>query len=336
MKKILIIGGTRFLGPELIHDLLIQRKNIEITVFNRGTNYGNVLPKAVKQIRGDRRDRATMNVLSEKAYDFIYDLCCFNTNDARNLLSYIKPTAHIIFLSTAAVYKKPNIYPCTEDSELGEWDDFGDYGTQKADAEKLFSSYVKKHNIKLTIFRPVYLLGKNNYYDRENYYFSRILNNKPILIPGSGNALIQFSFLKETANAFSIVPFVQKEQEEILNIGGNEYISVKNFVYLCANIVSKKPTIIELESKRLGLAEEHYNADIYPFPNSTLLVSNKKISERYQISFELLNAGMKEIYDDWKKHWDGKTNQYPLELKALRQFDFFDIKYRLKSYFTLF
>lgn len=319
MKKVLIIGGTRFLGPEIIKELLEKEENIEITVFNRGTDYGNVLPKVVKQMRGDRRDPPTMGTLLKKEYDIIYDLCCFNKTDAQNLLSHIKPTAHIIFLSTAAVYKKPLIYPCTEEYALGEWDSFGDYGTQKVDAEKMFISYAEKHNLKLTIFRPVYLLGKNNYFDRENYYFSRIINNNPILIPGNGNALIQFSFLKETAYAFSTVPFVQKEQIEILNVGGNDYISVKNFVYLCSDIVNKKPNIIEVESKETGLIEEHFYDDFYPFPNLIFIVSNKKLSEKYKFVFEPLNEGMEKIYKDWKKKWNGKTKQYPLELKVIKQ-----------------
>jgi len=317
MKKILIIGGTRFLGPALIKEL--DAINCEITIFNRGYNYNTVLSKKVKRIKGDRRDTKTMGVLLRDKYNLIYDLCCFNKTDAVNLLTNIQPSAHIIFLSTAAVYKKPKIYPLRETSELGEWDSFGDYGTKKVDAEKQFISYSKKHGLKLTIFRPVYLLGKNNYFDRENYYFSRIINRDPIIIPGKGNALMQFAFLEETVKAFKVVPEKQEQQIEILNVGGNEFISIKNFVLMCSEIVKKEPTLIELDSKRYGFEEEHFYDDFYPFPNLTFIVSNQMISEKYGIQFKSLQDGMHNIYLHWKKHWDGKTKKYSMEMETLKK-----------------
>lgn len=320
MKKILIIGGTRFIGPALIKRL--NKDKCEITIFNRGNDYNQNLPKEIIYIKGDRRNISTMKVLLSKKYDLIYDLCCFNPTDASNLLTNIQPTAHIVFLSTAATYEKPLIYPLTEESRLGEWDSFGDYGTLKVKAENKFISYAKKHNLKLTIFRPVYLLGKNNYFDRENFYFSRLLNNDHILVPGNGSALIQFSFLEETASAFKEIPTRQKEQIEILNMSGDDYISVIDFVRLCSVISKKKAKIINLDTKKFDLLEEHFYDDFYPFPNLTFIVSNSKIIHKYQFEFKPLLNGMSEIYKHWLKSWNGKTKKYPLENKILQKLNF--------------
>lgn len=317
MKRILIIGGSRFLGPALINKLI--EEHCEITVFNRGNNYGNALPHQAIHLKGDRRDIKTLEILSQKKYDLIYDFCCFNKTDAINLLANIQPTAHIVLLSTAAVYKKPRIYPLTEESELGEWNSFGDYGTQKVDAENEFMSFAKKNGLKLTIFRPVYLLGINNYFDRENYFFSRIANGDPILTPGRGNALIQFAFLEETALAFKVVPEQQKDQIEILNIAGNEYISVEDFILLCAAIAKKRPRIVELDTESVDLKEEHFYDDFYPFPNLTFIASNQKISTKYGIKFQSLVDGLRDIYFYWKKSWNGNTKRYPLEMEILKK-----------------
>lgn len=319
MKRILIIGGTRFLGPVLIKNL--EREDNEITIFNRGNNYNNVLPNRVIRIKGDRRVPSAMRVLSQKKYDLVYDLCCFNRNDALNLLRNIQPVAHIVFLSSAAVYKEPLIYPLREDSQVGKWGSFGDYGVQKAEAEKEFEFYAKKHNLKLTVFRPVYLLGKNNYFDRENYYFSRIINEDPILIPGTGRALIQFAFLDETAHVFKKIPENQERQIEILNISGNEYISVKNFVLMCGNIVKKEPIVIPLDTKLFNLNEQHFYDNFYPFPSLNFIASNFKIKTKYGINFKPLTEGLREIYIDWKKSWNGETKKYPLELAILKKID---------------
>ncbi len=165
----------------------------------------------------------------------------------------------------------------------------------------------------------MYLLGKNNYFDRENYYFSRIINNDPILVPGKGNALIQFSFLNETVDIFHQVPIGQKGQIEILNVGGNDYISAKNFILLCANIVGKTSNLIELDTKRFHLEEEHFYDDFYPFPNLTFIVSNQMISQKYGIQFKSLSEGMRDIYLYWRQRWDGKTKKYSMEIETLKK-----------------
>lgn len=316
MKNILIIGGTRFIGPELIQNLL--KEKCEVTVFNRGNDYNITLPSSVIHITGDRRKPETMKEISKKRYDFVYDLCCFNKVDAKNLLDTIQVPSNIIFLSTAAVYKKPQIYPLYETSPLGDWDSFGDYGTQKVDAENVFQAYTNRHGIKLTIFRPVYLLGNNNYFDRENFYLSRIINGDPILVPGKGNALIQFAFLEETAYAFSIIPKLQSGQIEILNIAGSEYISVRNFINLFSEVTSLEAKVVELDSSRFNMEEEHFYDNIYPFPNLTFIVSNQKIISKYNIDFISLRTGIENIYNKWKQTWSGKTKMYPREIEILK------------------
>lgn len=317
MKKILIIGGTRFVGPALIK--LLNKPNNKISIFNRGNDYNQHLPNNIEKLRGDRRNLTTMHILKKEKYDLIYDLCCFNKTDASNLLHNIQPTADIVFLSTAAVYKKPEFYPLNENSRLGEWSSFGDYGTSKVEAEKEFIRYANNNRRKLTIFRPVYLLGKNNYFDRENYYFSRILNNDPILMPGNGKALIQFAFLDETALAFSIVPGKQKDRVEILNIGGDEYISVKGFIELCSKIAKKEARLIKLNTDEFNLEEEHFYDDFYPFPNLVFIVDNSRIKRKYNIKFMNLELGVKKIYRDWVKKWNKQTIKYPLEINILKK-----------------
>lgn len=317
MIKTLIIGGNRFVGPALIKRL--HEKDHEITVFNRGNNYGSTLPKSVKHIIGDRREAINMDVLSTEQYNYIYDLCCYNPRDADNLLDVIQPGAQLIFLSTAAVYAKPRIFPLHEGSALGEWDSFGDYGTNKVLAENKFKSYAKRNKTKLTIFRPVYLLGNNNYFDRENYFFSRIEKELPILMPGKGDALIQFAFLNETANAFAEVPIKQQNQLEILNIAGNEYVSLRNFIAICADIVGKEARIIEVDAAAYGLDEAHFYDELYPFPNLHFIASNKRITSEFDIAFHDLESGLQEIYTNWKSHWSGDVVTYPKEIELIKR-----------------
>lgn len=312
MSNVLIIGGTRFVGPELVRKLLSSGD--KITVFSRGNNYGRKLDSRVEYIYGDREKDEDLSKLFLNKYDTVYDMCCYCKDHAEELIKHSSQKInHLVFFSTAAVYRKPTIFPLSEASELGEWPSFGDYGTKKAEAETLFANFTKRNGIKLTIFRPVYLLGKNNYFDRENYYFSRLLTGKKILVPGNGRALIQFTFLDETAEAFANCPKRQKVQVEILNIASDEYISLENFVILCGEVTERKPKIVNLELSKVDLDEERFYDDLYPFPNLSIILSNQKIKEKYSIRFKGLKDGLIEIYNDWKKTWDGQVKIYPRE-----------------------
>lgn len=318
MSKVLIIGGTRFVGPQLIKKLRIFGD--KITVFCRGNNYGVRVDPEVEYIYGNREVLEDLEKLFTKQHDFVYDMCCFGGEHAESLVKYSKGgVKHLVFFSTAAVYQEPKIFPVSEDAKLGEWKSFGDYGTRKAEAEAIYTDFAIRTNSKLTIFRPVYLLGQNNYFDRENYYFSRILSERKILVPGNGNALIQFAFLEETAKFFALCPKRQKEQIEILNVASDEYISVKNFVKLCGKITGKTPKIVCLNTSKVNLNEERFYDDLCPFPNLSIILSNQKIKRKYGIKFAKLESGLKKIFINWKRKWKGEVKTYPLEEMVLEK-----------------
>ena len=54
--KILIIGGTKFLGRHLLDAAL--KNNHEVTLFNRGKKYADEAIPNVEQIHGDRHNRS--------------------------------------------------------------------------------------------------------------------------------------------------------------------------------------------------------------------------------------------------------------------------------------
>lgn len=318
MGEILIIGGTRFVGPPLISKLLANGNHI--TIFCRGSNYGYKPDPKIKIIKGDRENETDLQKIYPQKYDLVFDMCCYSRQHADDLLAALRGNFnHLVFFSTAAVYKKPLLLPLFENSKLGKWPSFGDYGTRKSQAEKAYIAFAEQNNKKLTIFRPVYLLGKDNYFDRENYYFSRILSNRPILIPGNGNALIQFAFLEETVEAFFVCSQKQKKQVEILNIGGDKYISLKNFVYLCGEIAGQKPKLIHLDMQENQLDEERFYDELYPFPNVSLILSNYKIKNNYNIEFTDLQKGLQEIYNHWRNNWNGKIMASKKEQELFRK-----------------
>lgn len=65
--KILILGGTTFLGPHLVYEL--QQHGHQFTLFNRGNQTIHFLN--VEQLRGNRKGE--IEVLKKKKWDVVID-----------------------------------------------------------------------------------------------------------------------------------------------------------------------------------------------------------------------------------------------------------------------
>ncbi len=68
--KILIIGGTIFLGRHLVEAAL--EKGHEVTIFNRGWHNADLYPQ-IEKLRGNRA--SDLSVLKGKSWDAAIDTC---------------------------------------------------------------------------------------------------------------------------------------------------------------------------------------------------------------------------------------------------------------------
>ena len=102
--RILIMGGTRFIGVRLTEILVAQGH--EVVLFNRGNCAVSV--EGVQQIHGDRTDPTQLKEkLQKESFDAIFD------NNGREL-SHTQPLVelfadkiqHFIYVSSAGVYLK--------------------------------------------------------------------------------------------------------------------------------------------------------------------------------------------------------------------------------------
>ena len=171
---ILIIGGSRFVGPLLIEELL--KSGHAVTVFNRG-NIKKEYPAGVNFIRGDRNNGFNTGT----RFDTVIDMCAYNGPQTERALQELK-FDFFIHMGTATTYKKTEIFPLTENSPLGEWSIWGDYNKGKVGCEKI----LEESGIKYAVIRPVYILGPKNYLVRENFIYSKIKNGSPLILPGIG------------------------------------------------------------------------------------------------------------------------------------------------------
>jgi nucleoside-diphosphate-sugar epimerase len=126
--RILIIGGTRFIGPRLVERLLAWGH--EVAIFHRGCTCTN-LPASVYQMRGDRRRLAQhAEELRRFAAEAVVDMIALTEEDARSLRAVFRGFARqVVVLSSGDVYRAYGVFarlegvplepvPLTEDAPL--------------------------------------------------------------------------------------------------------------------------------------------------------------------------------------------------------------------------
>src|ERR1700758_3541919 len=125
--RILVLGGTRFIGLALVEDLLATGHTVAIV--HRGEHEPD-LPGTVEHIHPARRDLpAHRDAIARFAPDAAVDLAAMTAADAEAALAALDPTVQLVAVSTIESYRVfDSIYagtvtdavPLAEDAPLRE------------------------------------------------------------------------------------------------------------------------------------------------------------------------------------------------------------------------
>ena len=145
--KILVMGGTRFVGKSLVGKLLSQ--NHEIDIFTRG-NKANA--KKTNLIKGDRNKLESIHKLRNKKYDVVYDISGRELEQTKLLIGNLDNSfQRYIYVSSAGVYKNNFELP------LSEVDPIDPDSRHKGKFET--ENWLKNQKVPFTSFRPTYILS---------------------------------------------------------------------------------------------------------------------------------------------------------------------------------
>lgn len=165
-KKILMLGGTRFIGVYLARQLI--EAGHEVTLLTRGkkpvtfqipddtdASFAEYASK-VKHIASDRSDpEAIKAAISGKGFQVVYDMNGREAEEATPILDAIPDLEQYIFCSSAGVYMKNDQMPHREEDEV----DFKSRHKGKLFTEELLNN----RGVNWTSVRPVYIYGPLNY-----------------------------------------------------------------------------------------------------------------------------------------------------------------------------
>ena len=101
--RLLILGGTRFLGRHLVE--AAQARGHEVTLFNRGQTNPNLFPE-LPQLRGDRQ--GDLAALKDGDWDAVIDPSGYTPSAVKASAKILSGRAdHYTFISTVSAYREP-------------------------------------------------------------------------------------------------------------------------------------------------------------------------------------------------------------------------------------
>ena len=100
--RVLILGGTRFVGPRLA--VALQRAGASVTLLHRGET-GAPVP-GTRQVVGDRSLPDGLAGLADERFDAVVDLSAYFSDWTRAAIdSLAGRVGHYVFISSGAVYR---------------------------------------------------------------------------------------------------------------------------------------------------------------------------------------------------------------------------------------
>ena len=232
--KILVMGGTRFVGKPLVAQLLSEGH--ELTLFTRGKN---PVPAGVEHLCGDRSTAEGLAALQDRSFDVIVDSSGRTLDDSRAVIERTGAPSHrFLYVSSAGVYADSELWPLTEDSPT----DPQSRHSGKLDTE----AWLSAEKIPFTSFRPTYIVGAGNYNPVESWFFDRIVHGRPVPLPGDGTTITQLGHVNDLAAAMALSLGVDAAANRVYNCSSVQGITFRGLVAAAARACGKDPAAVEI------------------------------------------------------------------------------------------
>lgn len=198
-KTLLILGGTAFLGPQIVE--AARSLGYKITLFNRGKTHPELFPD-LEKLRGDRD--GNLKALEGRSWDVVIDTSGYVPRHVRDSATLLGSSVQqYIFISTISVYADTSKPGMDESAPVGKLEDEsvedvsgGSYGPLKALCEKAAEKAMPG---RVTVIRPGLIVGPGDGTDRFTYWPVRLDRGGEVLAPGSASDPVQFIDVRDLA-----------------------------------------------------------------------------------------------------------------------------------------
>ena len=246
MKNILILGGTQFIGRNLV-DSLLKNKAYSITLFNRNKTGPSLFPNT-SRIQGDR-ETIDINKICEKRWDIVIDVSCYYPHALQQTINALaSPPDHYILISSCSVYddaqnqeeltsSKAIISECSAEQAVDRSN--ASYGQRKAECDRI----LMKSGLPYTILRPALVYGIYDHTDRFYYWLHQVRTYDILVLPNHGHSQFSITYVKDLIQMITTLVSLDA-QNSCFNAVSHPAISIAKIVSVAAKLLEKRPEII--------------------------------------------------------------------------------------------
>jgi GDP-L-fucose synthase len=302
--KILILGSNGLVGSSLVR-VLSESNLYEIFKANRSSaNLFNL--NETKELIENFKPNVVINAAAKvggivanntNRTEFILENLKININVLESLIPF--PNIKLINLGSSCIYPLGTEIPIVEEKLMtGKLEPTNSpYAMAKLTSIEMGNALKVQYGHKIINLMPTNLYGPNDSFSEVNSHVipgliyrmnaSKINTEEKFKVWGTGNPLREFLYVDDLADAINFI--IQNNiEEEILNVGSGEEVSI-------GNLVKKVKEIINYEG------ELYFDSSI-PDGNPRKLLDSSKINSLGWQSKIGLDDGLVNTYDWFKKN----------------------------------
>ena len=253
--KALVIGGTLFMGREIVRRLVARGH--DVSVMHRGERHD--LGADVHNLQADRNDiskvaghlaRGRFEAIFDLAYDWQRGTTAEQVEGAARAGG--DRLTRYVFMSSIAAYA-PGLNH-VESDPLAPDDSHNQYARNKAMTERRLFDLHAESGFPVSTFRPPFVHGPNQPFYREQFFWDRLIDGRAIILPEGGVSPISWVFARDVAEACVRAMEVPAAAGEAFNIAHLETPSQREFIELLARVAGVAPRFASIPRAKIHAA----------------------------------------------------------------------------------
>jgi nucleoside-diphosphate-sugar epimerase len=321
--KVLVIGGTLFIGRLLVEELV--KAGHEVAILHRKPKHD--LGRRVENLTADRNDATSLNeALAGRRFEAVYD----NVYDWEHGTSAAQVEATVracggnrlsryIFMSSVAAYGDGLNHK--ESDPLAPDYHSNPYIRHKASTERRLFRLHAQTGLPVVTFRPPFIYGSSNPFYREQFFWDRLRAGRPIIIPGDGHRLMQFVYVHDLVHAMVRALAEPRAVGEAFNIGDPKPVTQFELVEKLAKIAGGEPTLVRVPRDVIAHAggnaidEPYYFGEYFDLPPITENIG--KVTRVLKMKLTPFETGLKETYRWYTRNHKPRTSSFEFDDRVL-------------------
>jgi 2'-hydroxyisoflavone reductase len=321
--RILVIGGIQFMGREVVRRL--TERGHEVSVLHRRDHHD--LGPEIRNLQADRSDVETVSRLVrdqpfEAVFDFAYDW------EKGTPAGHVEAVARscgdrlrrYVFMSSIAAYGGG--IGLRESDPLAPDDHPNPYVQHKAASERALFRMHADSGFPATTFRPPFVHGPRQPFYREQFFWDRLRDGRPIVLPDGGETPMQWAFVSDVAEACVRAMEVPEAAGEAFNMAHVEPTTQRTFIEALARVAGSTPTFVSVSRAKIHAAggqvlmSNLYFGEYLDLPPHTSVV--EKAPRLLGVTPTPLDAALRESFA-WYEAQPGREADYAFEDRLLAE-----------------